>query len=376
MRLKRGISIVGSSTLLLCAMWLWQLDQSLIAQTQPSNPCRVKSKNPCNPCAKNPCNPCSDKGLPDRPTYDDEAEARILEVLGLSNGESKEVTELKKRFQKSISHDVHESALTAVNNKTFGSTEVELEKDAEGNLNPLTGLTVGRELLSDGSPNPFLTDQCKKEAAKAALAHLAFYKKTSSREEAEAMLHAHGEHQGKSFATANGVSYAKYLAHISECKEICRPMMATYASCHVLSVSKLDHSIVLFDTGSSTVSDDEAETVRIASRKLKGNGRLDALLIGRASRLGPRSNPQFNRRLSGSRSMAVRDILLEAGLAEDRVHVVALGWEIPRLSQEVAQAYKLQALFQEKKEAAMNQSVIIVLYDHSFEDGQDKHSHD
>ncbi len=308
-----------------------------------------KPKNPCNPCAKNPCNPCSkDKGT-------QELEDAILRALARRYGETGQETERKKQLLEEVGQRLEEDAQAAADNDSLGLKPVEVGDEADPDISSV--LVAGRSVLPDGSANPLLEGNCRDRAVERSFAYWTAY--TGSEEGFD----EHRELWKKKIISQQGVNYAEYLAHIAECKGQCRPFIAEIVDCHVLSVSRLQHSIVLFGYNSDRIEEHEEAVVQDVARSLTENPELKALLIGRASKLSQTGNADYNRNLAARRALSVQDRLSGFGVVAGRTNFLPIGWEEPHIGESVAQAYGYGEMFRDIGINAMNQSVVVVLYE-------------
>lgn len=319
------------------------------------NPCNPCSKNPCNPCSKNPCNPCS------KQADSAELEEAILRALARRYGESAQETERKKKMLEEVGQRLEEDARTAAGNDSLADKPVEVGNDPDPDIGSV--LVAGRRVLPDGSANPLLVNDCRQHAVERSFAYWTAY--TGS----DQGFDDHRELWKKKIISQEGVNYAEYLTHIAQCKGLCRPFIAEIVDCHVLSVSRMEHGIVLFGYDSDRLGPEEESVVDDIARTLASNHRLKALLIGRASKLSQSGNADYNRNLSARRALSVQDRLMNAGIGRDRSNVLPVGWEEPHIGEAVADAYGYGELFRELGVHGMNQSVTVVLYEAGAQQG-------
>ncbi|MFU8876688.1 MAG: OmpA family protein [Wenzhouxiangellaceae bacterium] len=217
----------------------------------------------------------------------------------------------------------------------------------------LQGLTVTR------SENPMLEQQCREQALAGNTQRLQDEGRYASDEET---LHATVEHMHMhhEFIRDQRVSYADYLASLVECEEFCAPLVASLMQCHVLSVARKPHAIVLFGLDSSRVESGYRNGVigEMASHYLN-NPESSILVIGRASQIGDLT---YNRRLAAQRALAVRDELTGAGVPFEKIRPIWFGWEPPQLDHRIAEEYGIAELYQQHGKAALNQSVVMVIF--------------
>ncbi|MEE8585167.1 MAG: OmpA family protein [Acidobacteriota bacterium] len=343
---------------LLAVIFFGAASQGRVMQTpsKPKNPCNPCAKNPCNPCAKNPCNPCAKN--PCNPCSKDkntqELEDAILRALARRYGESSQETERKKQLLDEVGQRLEEDARAAVGNDSLGLKRVEVGDEPDPDISSV--LVVGRLVLPDGSANPLLEGDCRDRAVERSFAYWRAY---SGSDEG---FDEHRELWKKKIISQEGVNYAEYLGHIAECKGLCRPFIAEIVDCHVLSVSRLQHSLVLFGYNSDRVEAHEESVIEDIARSLTEGPELKALLIGRASKLTQTGNADYNRNLAARRALSVQDRLGGYGVDAGRTNFLPIGWEEPHIGESVAGAYGYGELFRDVGINGMNQSVIVVLY--------------
>lgn len=216
-------------------------------------------------------------------------------------------------------------------------------------------------LLVTSDDNPLMTEECKKQAMSFSVDRL---RQVMGFDSDGAALQAAAMHmqEHRNHILSEGLSYSDYLRELAECRAFCAPLVAHLANCHVLSVARQPHGIVLFPFNSATLdarySGDQG-LIATVKRELDGRPEGKVLLIGRSSKTG---GLKYNRRLAGQRALAVRDALMAAGLPQERIESMWFGWEPPQITTDVAAEYGLQTLLDSKGAAAMNQSVIMVIY--------------
>ena len=221
------------------------------------------------------------------------------------------------------------------------------------------GVQLENGLQATAWSNPLLEEECRKEALmKGALAHTNL-KGTSLKESLEKIRRHVAAEEEKARA---GTSYRDYLEHISKCRGFCGPHAEALLACHVSAVASLNHELVLFARGRHEVRITYAPVVERIASALRGDPNKRLVLIGRASRIGPRD---YNRKLSARRVRAVVQELLASGVDEDRIQQLWFGYEPVHIEGWVAQEYGLRGLFDDVGELDMNQSVMLVLYDES-----------
>ncbi|MFQ5664855.1 MAG: OmpA family protein [Candidatus Binatia bacterium] len=214
-------------------------------------------------------------------------------------------------------------------------------------------------LMVTRDENPLLERQCKKQALEFSIESLRLAKGAKSNAEALRAAAEHMKHH-QDFIKNNKISYAKYLQEIAECRTFCGPLVANLIKCHVLSVARHTHGIVLFKLDSDAINPRyQAGAISVVARQLQEHSDSKVLLIGRASKIGELT---YNRQLAARRTLAVRDSLLAKGISFERIKVMWFGWEPPQISSFVATEYGLEDLFHEAGLQEINQSVTMVLY--------------
>ena len=224
-----------------------------------------------------------------------------------------------------------------------------------GNDSPrwLQGLTVTR------SDNPVLEQACREQALADNTERLQREGAYDSENETlqATMEHMHMHHE---FIQGQQVSYSEYLSQLASCTEFCAPLVASLMQCHVLSVARRPHGLVLFDLASSRVEQRYRSSVidEMAQQYLDGEDKR-VLLVGRASQIG---NLAYNRRLAAQRALAVRDELTAAGVPFERIRPIWFGWEPPQIDSLVAEEYGIGNLMEDFGRDGINQSVVMVIF--------------
>jgi len=217
----------------------------------------------------------------------------------------------------------------------------------------LQGLTVTR------SDNPMLEQACREQALANNTQRLLDQGAYDGESETlrATMEHMHMHHE---FIRDNRISYAEYLKSLSQCTEFCAPLVASLMDCHVLSVARRPHGIVLFELGSSRVDTDFRDgVIREMARNYLDDPERSILLVGRASQIGDLA---YNRRLAAQRALAVRDELTAGGVPFERIRPIWFGWEPPQIDPVVAEEYGFDTLLTEHGRDAINQSVVMVIF--------------
>ncbi|MDT8448816.1 MAG: OmpA family protein [Wenzhouxiangellaceae bacterium] len=217
----------------------------------------------------------------------------------------------------------------------------------------LQGLTVTK------SDNPMLESRCREQALAANTERL--QAEGGYGPDAET-LQATMEHMEMhhAFIRDNRISYGEYLKTLAQCTEFCAPLVASLMQCHVLSVARRPHGIVLFELDSSRVDERFRGGVideMAAEYEAADDARI--LVIGRASQIG---NLEYNRRLAAQRALAVRDELTGRGVPFDRIRPIWFGWEPPQIDEMIAAEYGISDLMTQYGETGVNQSVVMVIF--------------
>jgi len=217
----------------------------------------------------------------------------------------------------------------------------------------LQGLTVTK------SDNPMLAQACREQALAGNTERLQREGDYASESETlqATMEHMHMHHE---FIQGQQVSYGEYLTQLANCTEFCAPLVASLMQCHVLSVARRPHGLVLFDLGSSRVEQRYRSSVidEMAQEYRQGEDKR-ILLVGRASQIGDLA---YNRRLAAQRALAVRDELTAAGVPFERIRPIWFGWEPPQIDSLVADEYGIANLMEDHGRDGINQSVVMVIF--------------
>ncbi len=245
-----------------------------------------------------------------------------------------------------------------VERRPGGEDRVRVPRTAAGNPSIYQALTVARE------DNPLLTKQCRRDAARFSVDALRSAMGLESESAALTAAAAHIQsHLDFIKNELNGsMSYSQYLKAVAECRAFCAPLVVSLVRCHVLSVARRDHGIVLFGFDRFDVDPGYADPnglIAAVAEALRQDSDRKVLLIGRASKIG---NLRYNRRLSARRALSVQDELLALGVSENRVETMWFGWEPPQIDSFIATEYGIGHLLEQEGRQRMNQSVVMVLY--------------
>lgn len=272
-----------------------------------------------------------------------------LVVLGPRAQDSRSVDEQESEFD-ALYRQIH-STYDDLANDPDADRPVELE-------GPWDRPDLSSGLRALRRANPVLTETCKKEALRDAIASHSRLKSATPDESLAAVRKHVRERQG--IVSKEGVSIEAFFRHLTECKGFCGPHAVELLSCHVLSVSGSDHDIVLFDWDSSYVESEYNQGVvaRYTDRARRERARR-ILLIGRAS---PPGSSVHNMQLSAERVLALKDRFIERGVEEARIATLWLGEEPPQLEAWMAERYGFGPLMREVGTDPFNQSVVVVIY--------------
>jgi outer membrane protein OmpA-like peptidoglycan-associated protein len=207
--------------------------------------------------------------------------------------------------------------------------------------------------------NPLLEKQCKEQAMHMTVNSLAALDGAENMEEAQKLVADHLRQHLETLKDGS-IGHADYLREIAECKEFCAPLVAQLMQCHILSVARLEHGIVLFELGSDVVTPAyRSGLIDSVSKQLREHAERKVVLIGRASQIG---DLRHNRALSARRALAAKDALLAAGIAAERIETMWFGWEPPQISDVIASEYGVSRLYDTVGRDKINQSVVVVIY--------------
>jgi hypothetical protein len=207
--------------------------------------------------------------------------------------------------------------------------------------------------------NPLIDERCRAESLADAVTHWGQVHGVSD-DAAFADREAHLRDLQGQFA--QGGSFSAWISHVANCKDFCLIAVRDLLACHVQAVAALPHALVFFGRDSDRIDLGSGAAVLDGfARRLGEAPGKRVLLIGRASRVGP-AGPAYNRQLSQRRTQAVAAALGARGVPADRIQLQSIGYEEPQITQEIADLYGIGAEFQRLGEAAINQSVVMVLY--------------
>ena len=207
--------------------------------------------------------------------------------------------------------------------------------------------------------NPMISENCRTESLVAAVQHWQ-HEEHLSPEDAFEKSEKHLRSQQEEFS--RGITFTQWLKHIAACKLFCNVAVLRLLQCHIESVARHPHDIVLFDFDSHTVAPtSEQDKISRFAAEIDNNPGKNILLLARASQAGT-AGKNYNRHLSLLRGQAVQQVLLTKRVPADKIKVQHLGNEEPQLNQWIARLYGMQDIYQQVGPTAINQSVMLVLY--------------
>ncbi|RLE23322.1 MAG: hypothetical protein DRJ65_12070 [Acidobacteria bacterium] len=194
-----------------------------------------------------------------------------------------------------------------------------------------------------GDANPLLNTSHRKRWLSTAIAGVGYDK-----------VEKHLKRQAKDLK-AGKVNRSEWYDHVASCTKICNPVVQGLLYEHVRQVATHPHVLLTFGTGSADLGADDLQTMERFVDSAVSRG-AQFLLIGRGSRIG---NREFNRTLSARRVESVKAELRQFGVASEAVSGFWLGYEPPQISEELAQAYRVDNSLDE---LSRNQSVMLVAF--------------
>lgn len=227
--------------------------------------------------------------------------------------------------------------------------------------------TPGQPIIVANASNPLVSGACRRDVERGLVMDVARDRDLSS-VRAQQFLRAHLEEMHSAWAARGWQSLqpAEVFAHVAECKEFCGPLVTQLAQCHIWAVSESPvKTLFTFEVRHhewSHVLRQHPATLATIVDELHLHPAARAAVIGRASRDG---DEQFNQRLSYLRAQSVRSRLLENGIDGDRISLIWLGEQPPRIGSGVAEAYGLTDLYRNlgsERQVLINRSVMAVVY--------------
>jgi len=226
---------------------------------------------------------------------------------------------------------------------------------------PEQPITVG------SADNPLVSDACRRDVVRSLEEELVRGSSMSATR-ARQMLRSHLEDMRSTWAERGWEQLrpAEVFAHVAECREFCGPLITQLAQCHVWAVSASPAKTLLtFEVRRhewSQVYHQHPLGIESVVERLKARPDSRVAVIGRASRDG---NERFNQHLSYLRSHTVRGRLIDAGVEAERISLIWLGEQPPRIGSGVADAYGLSELYRSlgsERLLRINRSVMVVVY--------------
>ena len=118
-------------------------------------------------------------------------------------------------------------------------------------------------------------------------------------------------------------------------------------------MAKAPHDVVFFDLNKDTLSPGYQQRVRDFFSRNKNES---VVMVGRASRIG---GVGYNKVLSGRRVKTVTRILKKAGVREEQIKSLWIGFEAPQLTRALADLYKIDPKEYKSDLFQLNQSVVL-----------------
>jgi len=244
---------------------------------------------------------------------------------------------------------------------------VPLDEDRDSRDQATVTATPEQPITVASRDNPLVSDACRRDVARSLEEELVRGSSMSAGR-ARQMLRSHLEDMRSTWAERGWEQLrpAEVFAHVAECREFCGPLITQLAQCHIWAVSASPAKTLLtFEVRRhewSEVYHQHPLDLQAIVGRLEAEPGARAAVIGRASRDG---NERFNQHLSYLRSHTVRSRLLEAGVDADRISLIWLGEQPPRIGSGVADAYGLSELYRslgDERGMRINRSVMVVVY--------------
>ncbi len=130
------------------------------------------------------------------------------------------------------------------------------------------------------------------------------------------------------------MSVGDFADHIFSCRGACKPYMAAFIQCAISRLSRADRkAFIRFPVNDEKVPSQYRWSLHRLARYARKHDK-HVLIVGSSSRLPNEASSawRYNLDLARSRAAGVRTFLTEAGVAEQRVSTIFLGWDPPRFS--------------------------------------------
>lgn len=207
--------------------------------------------------------------------------------------------------------------------------------------------------------NPMVSEKCRTESLAKAVLH---WQHEEGFTDDQAFEVAEGHLRSQQEDIRKGITFTDWIKHIAACKVFCNVAVLNLLQCHVESVSKHPHDIVLFDFDSYLVKTEfENNIISRFAKEILNDPSKNILLLARASQAGT-AGKDYNRKLSLLRGNAVHSALVSKRVPQEQIMVQHLGNEEPQLNEWIAELYGITDVYQQVGATAINQSVLMVLY--------------
>jgi outer membrane protein OmpA-like peptidoglycan-associated protein len=151
-------------------------------------------------------------------------------------------------------------------------------------------------------------------------------------------------------------SEEEFNRHLMSCKRLCGQLVEKMIAASADEIVKEPHDVAFFDLNQDVVSAKYQQRARDFARKNKDR---NIFMIGRASLIG---GADYNTELSARRVKSVRAILRKAGIKEEQIRTLWIGFEAPQLTRALADLYRIDPREYKEDLFQLNQSVLFFTY--------------
>lgn len=145
----------------------------------------------------------------------------------------------------------------------------------------------------------------------------------------------------------------EFIQHVVNCQKFCGQLLDKMIAANTEEMTKVPHDVIFFDINKDALSPRYQQRVRdFVSR----NKKESLVMVGRASRIG---GTGYNKALSGRRVKSVTRVLKMAGIRDEQIKSLWIGFEAPQLTRALADLYRIDPNEYKGDLFQLNQSVVL-----------------
>jgi outer membrane protein OmpA-like peptidoglycan-associated protein len=151
-------------------------------------------------------------------------------------------------------------------------------------------------------------------------------------------------------------SEEEFNRHLMNCKRLCGQLVEKMIAASAEEIVKEPHDVAFFDLNQDVAGPKFQQRATDFARKNKNR---NIFIIGRASLIG---GADYNKELSARRVKNVKAILRKAGINEEQIKTLWIGFEAPQLTRAQADLYRIDPREYKEDLFQLNQSVLYFTY--------------